>query len=110
MDALREHEDLEFLIIGVGQQAEEAARWLHAHPRLTWWRDCQSPEELTDQLAQADICLGIFGGGGKASRVLLFKMSLAMAEGKDIITPEAQIRRETEMKNVGTSVIGPGVA
>src|SRR3546814_19686301 len=51
IDALREHEVLEFLIIGDGQQAEEAARWLHAHPRLTWWRDWQSPEELADQLA-----------------------------------------------------------
>src|SRR3546814_8367752 len=40
-------------------------------------------------LAQADICLGIFGGGGKASRVLPFKMYLAMAAGKAIITQEA---------------------
>src|SRR3546814_3440847 len=49
IDALREHEDLEFLIIGDGQQAEEAARWLHAHPRLTWWRDWQSPEERSEE-------------------------------------------------------------
>src|SRR3546814_6794953 len=40
-------------------------------------------------LAQADICLGIFGGGGKDSRVLPFKMYLAMAAGKAIITQEA---------------------
>jgi len=89
IDALRGHEDLEFLIIGDGQQAEEAARWLRAHPGVRWWRDWQSPEVLADELAQADICLGVFGGGGKASRVLPFKLYLAMAAGKAIITQEA---------------------
>src|SRR3546814_20833323 len=54
-----------------------------------WSSGVCSSDLLADQLAQADICLGIFGGGGKASRVLPFKMYLAMAAGKAIITQEA---------------------
>jgi glycosyltransferase involved in cell wall biosynthesis len=86
---LRRHECLEFVLIGDGQQADEAARWLGDHPTVTWLRDWQSPHVLAGHLAEADICLGVFGGGGKASRVLPFKLYLALAAGKAIITQEA---------------------
>ncbi|MCL2524512.1 MAG: glycosyltransferase [Betaproteobacteria bacterium] len=88
IDALRGHDNLEFVLIGDGQQAEEAARWLQDNPAVTWLRDWQPAQVLAEHLAQADICLGIFGGEGKASRVLPFKLYMALAAGKAIITQQ----------------------
>lgn len=88
IDKLRGHGALEFILIGDGQQAEEAARWLQGNPAVTWLRGWQSPQVIAEHLAQADICLGVFGGGGKAARVLPFKLYMAMAAGKAIITQQ----------------------
>ena len=89
IDALRGHEHLEFVLIGDGQLADEAARWLDGHPAVTWMRGWQSPRVLAEHLAGADICLGVFGGDGKAARVLPFKLYMALAAGKAIITQAA---------------------
>lgn len=83
---LREQADIEFVLIGDGQQADTAALLLAGHPRLTWLRGWQPPSVLAAELARADICLGVFGGSGKAARVLPFKLYMAMAAGKAIIT------------------------
>ena len=83
---LRDDEEIEFTLIGDGQQAESVAPLLADHPHLTWLRDWQPPEVLASALAEADICLGVFGGPGKATRVLPFKLYMAMAAGKAILT------------------------
>lgn len=88
IDKLRGHGALEFILIGDGQQAEEAAHWLQDNPAVTWLRGWQPPQVITEHLAQADICLGVFGGRGKATRVLPFKLYMAMAAGKAIITQQ----------------------
>lgn len=86
IDALRGRDDLEFLLIGDGQQADEAAHWLQGNPAVTWLRDWRPPEVLAKAMVDADICLGVFGGTGKAARVLPFKLYMALAAGKAIIT------------------------
>lgn len=86
IDALRGRDDLEFVLIGDGQQADEAAHWLQRNPAVTWLRGWHPPEILAQHLADADICLGVFGGAGKAARVLPFKLYMALAAGKAIIT------------------------
>lgn len=88
IDALRGRDDLEFLLIGDGQQADEAAHWLQGNPAVTWLRDWHPPEVLAKAMADADICLGVFGGTGKAARVLPFKLYMALAAGKAIITQQ----------------------
>lgn len=88
IDALRGHDNLEFVLIGDGQQADEAAHWLQDNPAVTWLRGWQPPQVLAEHLAQADICLGVFGGEGKAARVLPFKLYMALAAGKAIITQQ----------------------
>ena len=89
ISALRDNEYIRFLIVGDGQKASEAEPLLRLNPSVTWVRDWQSPAQLAEHLEQADICLGIFGGPGKASRVLPLKIYMAMAAGKAIITQEA---------------------
>jgi glycosyltransferase involved in cell wall biosynthesis len=79
-------DDLEFVLIGDGQDAEEVAPLLEQLPHVTWLRGWQPAAVLADELARADICLGVFGGEGKAARVLPFKLYMALAAGKAIIT------------------------
>lgn len=86
--ALRNKTHIGFTIIGNGQDAEATSKWLEKCPSATWIRDWQPEEVLEHHMATADICLGIFGGDGKASRVLPFKLYMALAGGKAIITQD----------------------
>lgn len=89
IDKLRGQDSPEFTLIGDGQQADEASRWLQDNPAVSWLRGWQPADVIGAHLACADICLGIFGGDGKAARVLPFKLYMAMAAGKAIITQHA---------------------
>ncbi len=51
-------------------------------------------DQLGDELAAAHICLGIFGGSAKASRVIPNKVWQAMAVGRPIITADTPGARE----------------
>ncbi|QNH20189.1 hypothetical protein HEP73_01088 [Xanthomonas sp. GW] len=88
LDLLRDRIDLEFIVLGDGQTAVAAEPYLLNHPGVTWLRDWLPIEELKRRVNESDICLGIFGGEGKASRVLPFKLYIAMAAGKPIVTQQ----------------------
>lgn len=89
INILQDRHDLEFVLIGNGQLADEAASLLDGINTLTWHRDWQSFSTIESEIAQSDICLGVFGGEGKAARVLPFKLYMALAAGKAIITQSA---------------------
>ena len=78
----------EFFIVGDGQEATVVEKFCAAHPKaaLRWVRKWQSPAELNDLLNSAHVCLGVFGGDGKAARVLPFKLYLYLAQGRAVIT------------------------
>lgn len=86
---LRDRSDLEFVLIGDGQQAPHIASMFGEHSGLRWVRGWMPAPDLARELSQADICLGVFGGDGKAARVLPFKLYLALAAGKAIITQKS---------------------
>jgi len=52
------------------------------------------PEELRVKIAEADVCLGIFGTSDKAKRVIPGKAFLALAMGKPLITGDSVAARE----------------
>lgn len=85
---LGQRDDLQFTLIGDGQQASQAAPLLQGLGTVTWLRGWQAPATLAQALDQADICLGVFGGNDKAARVLPFKLYMALAAGKAIITQQ----------------------
>lgn len=85
---LGERSDIEFVLIGDGQQADAVAPLLMQQANVHWKRGWQPADVLAAELAHADICLGIFGGDGKAARVLPFKLYMALAAGKAIITQQ----------------------
>lgn len=79
---------LEFRLIGSGQQAEQVAEFMEQHPdaRVTWVRDWCALDRIASEIAASDICLGVFGGDGKAARVLPFKLYMYLACGRAIIS------------------------
>lgn len=81
-------ENIEILLIGDGQQGELVEDFISkgAPANFRWVREWQCMRSIAREIEVADICLGVFGGSGKASRVLPFKLYYALAAGKAIVT------------------------
>lgn len=79
---------IEFRLVGDGQQGALVELFVreHAPANLEWVREWLPQEGIAREIASADVCLGVFGGEGKASRVLPFKVYHALAAGKAIVT------------------------
>lgn len=86
---------IRFTLIGDGQ-TYEAMRTLADHLALdnvTWGPRWLAPDALANEIAQADICLGVFGGSAKAQRVIPTKAYIALAMGKPLITAASSAAR-----------------
>jgi glycosyltransferase involved in cell wall biosynthesis len=79
---------IEFHLVGDGQDAAALHKLLAEDTQrmVTWERSWLPMEEIAHRMAQADICLGVFGGPGKAARVLPFKVYHALAAGIPVLT------------------------
>lgn len=77
-----------FRFIGDGQLGPALNDFIaeHGSGRVSWVRQWQSLEAVATEVADADICLGIFGGDGKAARVLPFKLYMYFAAGRAVIS------------------------
>lgn len=83
-------DNVEIRVVGDGQDSEclqDAMRDGFAC-KVEWVREWQSLDGLVDHYAWADVCLGVFGSGGKASRVLPFKVYAALAAGRAVVTQQ----------------------
>ena len=78
----------EFRLIGTGQQAQLVADFMAAHPpaRIEWIQKWCTLDQIASEILKADICLGVFGGEGKASRVLPFKLYMYFASARAVIS------------------------
>jgi glycosyltransferase involved in cell wall biosynthesis len=79
---------IHFYLIGDGQLSplvEEFAIQV-GKERFTWARDWEELGTISERICSADICLGVFGGQGKAARVLPFKVYMYLACGRAIIS------------------------
>jgi glycosyltransferase involved in cell wall biosynthesis len=65
-------------------------------------------EELRRRLCSADVCLGIFGTTGKASRVLPNKVIDALALGRPVVTGDTEGARELLTDGVDAVLCAPG--
>lgn len=83
--------EIDFRLIGDGQLAGIVEAFMRngAPAGFTWVREWQPAEQIAQEIGEADICLGVFGGVGKAARVLPFKLYLALAAGRPVITQQA---------------------
>ena len=79
-----------FHIVGDGQESTvmEALIADPVRAPVAWDREWMDLDGIAQRMAGADVCLGVFGGEGKAARVLPFKLYMALAAGKAIVTQD----------------------
>jgi glycosyltransferase involved in cell wall biosynthesis len=109
---LRHRKDIHFTIIGSGQDSPllRSAIENNAAKNISWYEQWQSTAQLEQEIASADVCLGIFGTTEKAERVWPFKNYLYMAAGKPVITGDTiharELARLTDTDDFVTSALG----
>lgn len=84
--------DIEWTMVGTGQELDTARRIAAAVPRARWldWVDAA---ELPTLVADHDVCLGIFGTGDKAQRVVPNKVYQGAAAGCAVVTSDTPPQR-----------------
>lgn len=110
---LEPHSHIRVTMLGTGQLRSEADA-LAAELDLTGFRflDWVPYVELPAAIAAADICLGIFGTGGKAGRVVPNKAYQAIAAGRPLITADTPAARTGLLRDglTGAVLVPPGDA
>lgn len=81
------------LMIGTGQDLAETRRLAEPNPAVRWI-DWVPSAELPSVIAEHDVCLGIFGVGPKALRVVPNKVYQGAAAGCAVITSDTLPQRE----------------
>jgi glycosyltransferase involved in cell wall biosynthesis len=85
--------DLTVTMIGVGQDRDAARAAAGDHPRVTWM-EWVAQREMPAIVASHEVCLGIFGTGPKALRVVPNKVFQGAAAGCAILTSDTGPQRE----------------
>ena len=90
-------EPVEVTMVGNGQDRAEAQRTAAGNRAVTW-RDWVGADELPALVAVHEVCLGIFGTGDKAARVVPNKVFQGAAAGCALVTsdtaPQRRVLRE----------------
>jgi glycosyltransferase involved in cell wall biosynthesis len=84
--------DIRVTMIGTGQDTD-AARTAAAANRHVTWLDWVAADRLPHMVADHDVCLGIFGTGPKARRVVPNKVYQGAAAGCAIVTSDTPPQR-----------------
>jgi len=88
MELLMPDPRFRFRLLGNGQEGyliENFTKGLSTE-RVIWIQEWVDLRRIAEEIREADICLGVFGGEGKAERVLPFKIYMYLASGKAIVT------------------------
>jgi glycosyltransferase involved in cell wall biosynthesis len=84
--------DIHVTMIGTGQDSDAARAAAAANRRITWL-DWVAADRLPQLVAEHDVCLGIFGTGPKAQRVVPNKVYQGAAAGCAIVTSDTPPQR-----------------
>lgn len=88
-------ERFDWRIIGTGQEAPRIASQIEeAGLKNLQWTEWVEYERLAEEIAGADICLGVFGTSAKAGRVIPNKVFQIIATGKPLVTRDGPGMRE----------------
>lgn len=86
---------VQWTVIGKGQEAARIRVLLDADPLPALrWLDWVDYTGLRDEIASADVCLGIFGTSDKAASVIPNKVFQVLAAGRPLITRDSPAIRE----------------
>lgn len=84
---LENNRSIQFRLIGSGQESFQVSEAIqNGASNLEWERNWLSSKQLAEEIARADICLGIFDSGDKAQRVCPYKLYAYSSVGRAIIT------------------------
>lgn len=101
------NKDVEFTIVGFGQESEKIDNLINElglnNVKRLKWAEC---EELLNLINNANVCLGIFGITDKTQRVIPNKVYQALAAGKTVITADTPAIRELNPDNIHTVEAG----
>lgn len=102
IDRLSIDDRMSFVFVGDGQDAALLERLIERRPDLDieWRRGWHAARDLASIVASADVCLGIFGGEGKAARVLPYKLYLYLLNGRPVVTQSLLSTPSTAMPPV----------
>jgi glycosyltransferase involved in cell wall biosynthesis len=97
-------------IVGAGQEAERIDRRLRAlslpHIQRVDWIEYK---DLPKAIADADVCLGLFGDSGKTEMVVSNKAFQILAGGRRLVTRDCPAMREIVDGNEGhIALVAPG--
>jgi len=94
--------EIEFVFVGDGQDASYLQDYMNDSPNVVWHRGHFPTEFVMKQINEADICLGIFGDGPKAQRVLPYKIYYYLALGMPTITAQTTVTERvlTESRSI----------
>jgi glycosyltransferase involved in cell wall biosynthesis len=92
--ALADRDDIEFTMIGAGQDLSSTRVAAAVNPHVTWY-DWVAGTELPALVSRHHVCLGIFGTGPKALRVVPNKVYQGAAAGCAVITSDTRPQRAT---------------
>ncbi|WP_438958684.1 glycosyltransferase [Porticoccus sp.] len=106
---LSQSEDIQWVIIGSGQEQDRIKKMLEANPltQLQWipWVDYAG---LSQWISRARVCLGIFGDTQKASMVIPNKVFQILMSGKPLVTRDSPAIRELITENRdGVTLVEP---
>jgi glycosyltransferase involved in cell wall biosynthesis len=109
-ECLGEDSGVRFTLIGSGQlygemRARARERGLEQVRFVDAW---VSPRDLAHRIAEADVCLGIFGTTAKAGRVIPYKVYDALAVGRAVVTRDSPAARELLVDGESALLCEPG--
>ncbi|NQU83606.1 MAG: glycosyltransferase [Parcubacteria group bacterium] len=93
---LEDYSDIQFNIIGAGQTSkkiEELMKNLNVR-NINYWGKRIPHEEVVEHISRADVCLGFFGNGPRAQKVMTNKVFESIAMKKPVITADLPVMRE----------------
>jgi glycosyltransferase involved in cell wall biosynthesis len=85
-------DDVETTMVGTGQDLDETRALAAGNPRVRW-REWVDADDLPALVAAHDVCLGIFGTGAKALRVVPNKVFQGAAAGCALVTSDTAPQR-----------------
>ena len=102
-------ESVRWIIIGKGQESSRIDSLIkeigiRSIQRISW----VPYDQLIEYINEADICLGIFGASGKATRVIPNKVFQILSVGKPLITGDTPAIRELLKENPNIRLVEPG--
>jgi glycosyltransferase involved in cell wall biosynthesis len=89
---LADEPDVQVTMVGSGQDLQAAQRAAVVNPAVRW-SEWVKLEDLPGLVADHDVCLGIFGTGAKAFRVVPHKVVQGAAAGCAIVTSDTAPQR-----------------